>query len=124
MPENVKVYIGLAVFVVFVAMPVWWQVLGANEPPTLDEPKGDACVEGVEFMRAKHMDLLSEWRNEVVREGVRKYVSSTDIAFEMSLTGTCLDCHESKQGFCDECHDYTGVHPDCWECHVDPEEVQ
>jgi len=104
MPENVKVYIGLAVFVVFVAMPVWWQVLGANEPPTLDEPKGDACVEGVEFMRAKHMDLLSEWRNEVVREGVRKYVSSTDIAFEMSLTGTCLDCHESKQGFCDECH--------------------
>ena len=32
MPENVKVYIGLAVFVVFVAMPVWWQVLGANEP--------------------------------------------------------------------------------------------
>ena len=30
--------------------------------------------------------------------------------------------HESKQDFCDSCHTYAGVSPNCWDCHNVPEE--
>jgi len=124
MYDTGKVVAGLFVFVVFVTMPIWWQAFGKGEPPTLDTPKGDACIEEVEYMRASHMDLLNDWRNDVVRDGVRQYEASDGTVHEMSLTNTCLDCHESRTGFCTECHDYSGVRPLCWECHVDPEEVK
>lgn len=118
-----KVVAGIVVFVGFMTTPLWWQVLGNNEPLQLAEPTGEACVESAEYMRAKHMDLLADWRKSVVRKGLRQYVSTDGTPYEMSLTSTCLDCHADKVGFCDECHDYTGVDPGCWECHVDPEEV-
>ena len=37
-----------------------------------------------------------------------------------SLSGTCMSCHDDKAGFCDKCHDYLGVQPYCWDCHVEP----
>jgi len=124
MYDQGKVIVGIAVFVGFVTFPIWWQAFGDNEPPQLAEPTGDSCIESVEFMRASHMDTLNDWRNGVVRKGLREYVNSEGKAYEMSLTNTCLDCHSDKVGFCDECHDYAGVHPTCWECHIDPQEVQ
>jgi hypothetical protein len=35
-----------------------------------------------------------------------------------------MGCHVNKSEFCDRCHDYTAVTPYCWECHVEPREVQ
>jgi hypothetical protein len=73
-------------------------------------------------MRPYHMDLLNQWRDAVVRDGDRIYVSSTGERFEMSLSNTCMDCHVSKVNFCDSCHNYVGVSPYCWDCHVEPVE--
>ncbi len=123
--DSGKVIAGLVLFGLFVTFPIWWQaVAGAHEPPDLAEPKGTSCVESAEFMRARHMDLLNEWRNQVVRNGMREYTASDGTEYHISLTLTCLDCHDDKEGFCDECHDYAGVQPLCWECHVVPEEVK
>ena len=77
------------------------------------------CVESAEYMRDSHMVLLDEWRDAVVREGHRTYVSSTGERHEMSLTKTCLGCHTDKSKFCDRCHDFVGEAPYCWDCHVD-----
>jgi hypothetical protein len=43
--------------------------------------------------------------------------------FNMSLSNTCLGCHEAgKKEFCDKCHGYLAVQPSCWDCHFDPTE--
>jgi hypothetical protein len=70
-------------------------------------------------MRASHMVLLQDWRDAVVREGVREYTTADGRTVQMSLTGTCLRaCHTDKAAFCDRCHDYAHVKPSCWSCHV------
>jgi len=33
-----------------------------------------------------------------------------------------MDCHNNKTKFCDQCHNYAGVSPYCWECHIEPKE--
>ena len=131
MPETAKsdkgkIVTGVVIFLVLVLFPVWFTLAsGSFETPDLgDVPKitGEKdCVRDVEYMRSSHMDLLDHWRNEVVRNGVRKdEISGRD----MSLTRTCLGCHKGegrKANFCDRCHDYVGVKPSCWDCHIDPE---
>ena len=80
------------------------------------------CVEPVEVMRREHMNFLLHQRDATVLEGKRdsKY----------SLTG-CMDCHNPAQDdgtvvrypdpqhFCADCHRYTSVRIDCFECHAD-----
>jgi len=114
---------GLAVFVAAVAFPVWYAAAtgGAGPRPELELPAGESnCVEDKAYMTANHMKLLYQWRNSVVREGRRTYLSSSGRRFTISLSNTCLKCHAKKAGFCDRCHDYVSVKPRCWNCHVDP----
>jgi hypothetical protein len=74
------------------------------------------------YMKSWHMDLLNTWRDDVVREGKRIHVSRDyGTRYEMSLTKTCLGCHSNKKKFCDQCHDYIGVEPYCWDCHIERE---
>ncbi|HBB17924.1 MAG TPA: hypothetical protein DCZ97_13330 [Syntrophus sp. (in: bacteria)] len=75
-------------------------------------------------MRASHMKLLAAWRDDVVREGKRTYTAADGRIHQISLTGTCLNCHSNKDKFCDRCHDYSGAKPACWSCHIIPEEVR
>lgn len=122
MSDTGKVILGLAVFLIAITFPFWFSLLNqkAGYRPQLKLPEGqNRCVESTEYMRSLHMDLLDKWRNAVVREGNRIYVSSTGDRYEMSLSGTCLDCHTNKAEFCDQCHNYVGVSPYCWDCHVD-----
>jgi len=70
------------------------------------------------------MDLLNEWRDQVVRENDRYEIGSDGVRFERSLSNTCLNCHVNKDKFCDKCHDYMGVQPYCWDCHLVPKEIQ
>lgn len=125
MSDRLKIGVGLVVGVVLLAFPVW-HTLGAGEraaPPELEMPdEATECVEDTPFMQANHMNLLAEWRNGVVREGKRDYTSSTGETYLMSLTATCLDCHDSQENFCARCHDYANVSPTCWDCHVVPVE--
>lgn len=117
-----KIVLGLAIFMVLITFPFWFSI-ASEKSGYVPEPKlpvsEEECVESKEYMKALHMDLLNQWRDAVVRRGDRVYVSSAGKRFEMSLTGTCLKCHEEKTEFCDKCHDYVGAEPYCWDCHVE-----
>ena len=122
MNDRVKVVIGLAVFLVAAAFPIWWGLTGggvAARPELQKAVGGESCVEPPEHMRDVHMDLLNEWRDDVVRNGKRLYVGADGREHFMSLSLSCLKCHADKSKFCDKCHDYAGVEPYCWDCHVD-----
>ncbi|MBF0134852.1 MAG: hypothetical protein H7833_15725 [Magnetococcus sp. DMHC-1] len=87
-------------------------LLLANGDVRLQKPKGDACIRPTEWMRRNHMDFLQHKRAVTVREGARKRSESLL---------QCKSCHPSREQFCDRCHDYVGVEPNCFECHIYPE---
>lgn len=80
-------------------------------PPQLEKAKGGECVRSPEWMRHNHMDFLKHKRELTVREGLR-------IPSESFLQ--CAECHTSRNHFCDRCHAYVGVAPDCFQCHNYP----
>ncbi len=129
---------GLVLFLGLVTFPVWYNVAARTDPgaPALARPsaagvrllrRGESarllasepsCVAPREYMRASHMRLLTEWREDVVRRANRSYVAYDGHRYEKSFTGTCLTCHGDKAQFCDRCHTYAGVSPTCMDCHV------
>jgi len=123
MYDGGKIITGLVIFLVLVTFPFWSNVGQATyQRPELEKPKeAKTCVEPVDFMRGNHMQMLNQWRDFVVRDAERVYLSSDGRQFEMSLTKTCLDCHADKTKFCDRCHDSGSVRPYCWDCHIQPE---
>jgi hypothetical protein len=126
MYDRGKVIIGLVVFLLLVGVPIWYnRAAGRSEEPLKLQVGTDAkaCVESKEFMKASHMILLQNWRNEVVRQNERIYQASDRKRYVKSLSRTCLGCHTDKTQFCDKCHGYMGVAtPPCWDCHVAPKE--
>jgi hypothetical protein len=129
MYDSGKILLGLIVFVGLFTSPIWYDLASgeaANKPNIIlpaDENIKE-CVASTEYMRTSHMDLLNEWRDLVVREEKRIYTSPTGKEFEMSLSNTCTNCHSNKSEFCDRCHDYLGVTPYCWNCHVEPPQME
>ncbi len=124
MHDQGKVIAGIVIFLIVVLFPIWYTgAFGDFTPPNLD-PVTDAkeCVKDKATMTAWHMDLLNEWRNDVVRNNDRGPVLIAGKEWEKSLTRTCLGCHGSYRKFCHKCHTYADVKPDCWQCHVVPEE--
>ncbi|MCG6905028.1 MAG: sulfate reduction electron transfer complex DsrMKJOP subunit DsrJ [Desulfobacteraceae bacterium] len=128
---NDKKYIiaGLAIFVVLMTFPFWFNMGKAAPPPeVILTPKAKAakeCVRPTEYMKVEHMQLLDVWRDTVTRDGRRVYVNEQGKQFTMSLSNTCLDCHSNKTEFCDRCHNYASVSPYCWDCHIDnPKETK
>ena len=122
-----KIITGLVIFLVLVTSPMWYQAAKGKlgTPPDLKiVTDAKTCVAPTEYMRSFHMELLNEWRNDVVRRDERLYVGLGDKLYYKSLSGTCMGCHPNKSEFCDRCHDYAAVSPYCWDCHVEPREVQ
>jgi hypothetical protein len=129
-----KILIGLAVFLAFALFPFYYQggKAAAKPEPKTDTPKimewekqygKKECVESKAYMRAEHMQLLNNWRDAVVRQDNRGYLSSSNHKrFNMSLQNGCMNCHSNKKKFCDECHTYMSVTPYCWDCHIQPKE--
>jgi hypothetical protein len=127
-----KILIGLAAFLAFALFPFYnnFGKVNAKPEPKLDTPvilqlpeQERTCVESKEFMRTEHMQLLNNWRDSVVRDGYRQYVSdTTGKHYNMSLQNECMRCHANKKKFCDECHNYMAVKPYCWDCHIAPKE--
>ena len=128
MNEKWKVIVGLVIVLIIGTFPIWYSLaIGeSGERPELEYPDPEEhlnCIEDKEFMISNHMDILDDWRDSVVRDGVTTYESEAfDETFEMSLTDTCLGCHDSRETFCNRCHDYADVDPYCWDCHLEPEE--
>ncbi len=123
--------LGIAIFIIGVTFPFWYGKGESPVPPALDLDTPEIslltekkCIEDTAFMRTKHMKLLKAWRDEAVREGERLYTAGDGRVFEKSLTGSCLGCHSNKERFCDRCHNYVGVAPTCYDCHIIPGEVK
>lgn len=118
-----KIIPGLIIFVLLVSFPVWYNLGDAGTAPDPEMPKDDTlqCILPAAEMRAKHMQLLNEWRDDALRRGERDFtVQVGDQMFRKGLTTTCLECHRSQQRFCQDCHDFVGLKVYCWECHVAP----
>jgi len=123
-----KILGGLIIFLLLVTLPMWYNLAtgkGKTGPdPVIAPGAGSTCVADAVYMKSNHMDLLNEWRDDVVRRGDRTWVSHDGIEYDKSLSRTCMGCHTNKSEFCDRCHDYTAVTPYCWDCHVEPRETQ
>jgi len=131
MYDRGKILGGIFIFLVLGTFPFWYGKGRTATPPSLslDTPEIRGlnvrqCIEPTAYMRSSHMELVNFWREAVVREGKHLYVNREGKKFAMSLSQTCLGCHSNKEKFCDACHNYSGVKPNCWSCHVVPQEAQ
>ena len=123
MKDKNKILAGLAIFIVVITFPFWFNMGKAAPAPELEltakAKAAKTCVMPTVYMQAEHMQLLDVWRHNVVRNGERAFVNAEGKLFNMSLSNTCLDCHSNKAQFCDRCHNYASVRPYCWDCHID-----
>jgi [DsrC]-trisulfide reductase subunit J len=119
MSDAGKIAAGLVLFGAVVTGPIWYGLgRGKGAPPELAKPAGEKqCIEPTSFMRARHMELLDQWRDAVVRRDEHVYVATNGKRHEISLTKTCLRCHDDTDKFCNRCHQYAGVEAFCWDCH-------
>jgi hypothetical protein len=121
--DTSKIISGLITFFALISFPIWYsaangKIAYAPKPKIVTREK--ECIEPTLYMKDKHTDLLNHWRESAIREDNRTYVASSGKKYEISLTGTCMKCHPNKAEFCDQCHNYVGVKPNCWDCHVAP----
>ena len=116
---------GLALFVLFVTFPIWFNGLDAGPLPKPELPPGGEkqCVAPVAEMRDSHMQLLNEWRDDVLRNSDRVSVTVDGKEYRKGLQLACMKCHSNKEKFCDSCHEYAAVQPTCWDCHLTPVEA-
>jgi len=131
MNDRPIIILGLAIFLMIVTTPIWLNAVSGTDAKgpeiiiqTKDTPGKDECILAPGEMAAQHMDMLNVWRDEVVRDHQRVYKTGDGRAYSKSLTKTCLDCHSNKDKFCDSCHDYMGVKPYCWACHLEPKDLR
>lgn len=125
MNDTPKIFAGLAVAVVGLTFPLWYTLAAGRpaETPQLELPANESsCVRSKEYMRAHHMEILNQWRDEVVRQGDTSPVEVAGKQIPKSLTRGCMSCHTSRENFCARCHNYADVQLTCWQCHVDPNE--
>ena len=123
-----KIVLGLLIFAgLMAAATVYNRARGQyKNTPVLELPLGQKnCVKDTKYMRENHMKLLDEWRQTVVRDGVRKTIKIGNQTYQKSLTLSCLKCHSNPKAFCDRCHEYAGVHRKgaalaCFTCHIQP----
>ena len=126
MYDGGKIIIGLIIGLLILLFPFLYDAGKAAKVPepelTAVAKEAKECVLPKSEIRAQHMKLLDEWRQEVVRDAERVYMSADGRTFDKSLQNTCMDCHSNKTKFCDQCHTYMGVAPFCWDCHLEPKE--
>jgi len=124
MRDRPQIFAGLLIFVGLFTFPVWHGQAAKTLPraPDVKLPAHEKqCVAPLGYMRGSHMQLLIDWREEVVRNDQRQFTAFNGKVYDKSLTRTCLaQCHTNKAEFCDRCHTYAGVSgPYCWDCHND-----
>ncbi len=92
--------------------------------PTVHEPSDESlkCIQPEDVMRRNHMNYILHQRDKTMHEGIRT---------ETDSLAKCIDCHvepnekgeiadiDSKEHFCNACHQYASVQIDCFQCHAD-----
>ena len=117
------VAIGIIIFVIVFTSPFWVSWIGQDYTKTgvVFPPDQTSCIENTEFMRANHMRLLDEWRDQALRDENREYISALNgTRWVISLQNTCMKCHDNYAEFCEKCHVANSVDPYCWTCHIIP----
>lgn len=124
MYDSGKIIPGLAVFVLLITFPIWYNKLVGNvgAAPGNDSKLSEAMFEGRSFpngarhalttkeMRATHMNMLRD-----IHAAAKGYSPEKN---GQKPTMSCMECHGSKEQFCDSCHAYASVKiPNCWACH-------
>jgi hypothetical protein len=113
-------FIAVAAAIIVILIPLGYSLVSnllagslGGAQPFLERPdeKYKECVRDTEFMRLHHWELLRTVREEVVRYGHRG-----DIGISK-----CGECHVSREGFCNRCHNSVNLYPDCFGCHYYPE---
>lgn len=111
----------LLVVAAVMTFPFWYAYSGQEKASgPIVKPASGECIESADVMRRTHMKMLYQWRDEVVRSNPpsqRDYVNSKGVHFNKSLTGTCMNCHTSREEFCDRCHETVSAKPNCFSCH-------
>ena len=125
MRDRPQILVGLLIFVGLFTVPFWHGLAkpSAAKGPDIKLPANQKqCVAPTAYMRDSHMQLLIDWREQVVRDDQRQYHAFNGKVYDKSLTRTCLaQCHTNRAEFCDRCHAYAGVSgPYCWDCHNSP----
>jgi hypothetical protein len=126
MYDKSKIIPGLLIFVGLITYPLWYNAASGKTryTPKLELPADKKeCVEPKAFIRVNHKTLLEDWKTSVVRTGLRTYRATNNKDYLMSLNRTCMNCHQDKTKFCDQCHNYMGVTNKCWDCHVYPKQL-
>jgi hypothetical protein len=120
MYDTGKIITGLMVFILLCTLMVYYYMF-TGKASAIPEPeiitKEKQCIEAAPYMKEYHMQFLDNWREKVVRESTTLYEGAGGKTYTISLTKTCLECHSNKEKFCDKCHNYVGVTPNCWNCH-------
>lgn len=116
---------GLIIFVALVTSPFWYNALSAGTMPKVEPPPGGEqnCVRPLAEMKASHMKVLDQWKDEVTRENKRELIVVDGKEYGKGLQLACMQCHSNKEKFCDTCHEYASVKPYCWDCHLSPAEI-
>lgn len=126
MYDGGKIIVGLMIGLALLLFPVYYNAgRAAKAPePVLSEKAKEAkqCMAEKSYMRPEHMKMLDQWRHEAVRLADRYYKGVDGKVYYKSLQVTCMECHSNKSTFCDQCHNYLGVAPFCWDCHITPKE--
>ncbi len=124
MSAKAKVALFVVVFCIIAIVPFAANGAASAQDPevSLDTPTINAlpekrCIESTEYMRANHMVMLEQWRDDVVRDGDLVYTNSFGQDYEKSLHETCFSCHSNPDEFCTACHTYSGVTLYCGDCH-------
>jgi len=108
MNDKGKIITGLLIFFIIFTFPFWYnRGKAASVPEPVLSPaakKAGVCVRSKDYIRVEHMQLLDDWRDTVVRDGKRTVTNKHGREFEMSLSNTCLECHDNKPELCDRYH--------------------
>jgi len=128
MRDRSLIYAGLLVFLGLITLPFTYNLARGktSQAPELELPENEKqCVAPLDYMKSSHMQLLLEWREDMVRRDIHAYTAFDGRTYNVALTGTCLQqCHTDKADFCDRCHTYVGVQgPYCMDCHIDPAQI-
>jgi hypothetical protein len=102
MYDSGKIITGLVIALAVLTFPVWWNLAdGAFTAPPRPEPElapaakaAGKCVEPGAVMKTKHMQILDDWRNAVVRDGTRYYVEAPAVETELSSLTLVMGARE------------------------------
>lgn len=118
-PRRRRSALFVAVPVLILLLPIAYSLVSAlfaqervPSPAFLEMPdaKYENCVRDTTYMRYHHWELLRAVREEVVRYGERG-----DVGLHK-----CMECHKSRERFCNRCHNAVSLYPDCFGCHYYP----